>query len=75
MIPFKVKLKIPHFQRVTTTMFGKTASEIRDRVDKFVRDIKQQLGKTTLVSVRGLYLRMQAHIFHVWFDLYTWIDA
>lgn len=44
-IPLEVKLEIPHFERVTTTVFGEAAGKIRDRVDKLVRNVEQQLGE------------------------------
>ena len=45
MIPFKVKLEISDFQRVTAAVFGQTACKVRDRVNKLVRYVEQQLGE------------------------------
>ena len=40
MIPFEVKLEVPHFQRITTAVFSQTAGEVRDRVDELVRNVE-----------------------------------
>lgn len=50
MIPLKVELEIPHFQRVTTTVFGQTAGKVRDRVDELVRNVEQQLGDYRVIQ-------------------------
>jgi hypothetical protein len=39
----EIKLQVPHFQRVTSAMLGKTAPKIGDRVDELVGDIQKKI--------------------------------
>lgn len=77
MIPFEVELEVSDFERVTAAVFGQTAGKVGDRVDKLVRDIEQQLGehRVRLRPRAGCCKKMEAHIFYIWSDPYTWIDA
>ena len=59
-IPLEVKLKIPHFQRVATAVFGKAACKVCDRVDELVRDVEQQLGRNDVSgSVHELVIALK----------------
>ena len=43
MIPFKMKLEVPNFQRITTAMLCQPAREVRHGVNEFIGDVQQQL--------------------------------
>jgi len=43
MVPFKVKLKVPDFETIGSSMFGQPASEIRHGIYKLICDIQQQI--------------------------------
>jgi hypothetical protein len=38
-----MKLQVSHFQRVTTTMLGKAAPKIGDRVNELIGNIQKKL--------------------------------
>jgi hypothetical protein len=85
-IPFKVKLEISNFQRVATAVFGQAAGKVRDRVDKLVRNVEQQLGEHRVNQrswvgsqkrvVRGLTSSTSGSIFTLgsMLDTKSWMD-
>ena len=66
----KVKLQIPHFKGVATSVFREATAEIRDGINKLVCDVQKQLPIFVICMSSGRSpARGSTHIFDFWFYL------
>jgi len=59
--PTKMELQVLHFERIPSTVFRKSTTEISHGIDKFVRNLQEQL-QVTSATVHDVRRRDDIHL-------------